>query len=106
MVLTVGVLPAAHAETLGSWSSTAAYPQLSVGPCVTYDGYEYCVSGYYASLTSSGIGTWTATNSYPLLSMEKAARRTTGTYSAWEETAEAAPRIAMLSTMLRFRQQA
>jgi len=69
--------------TLGSWSSTTAYPiPVDTEWCGAYSSYIYCVGGYnetdgysqdtaasssvwYAPLSSSGIGTWTLTTAYP-----------------------------------------
>jgi hypothetical protein len=69
--------------TLGSWSSTTAYPiPADTESCAAYSSYIYCVGGYnetdgseadaaasssvwYAPLSSSGIGKWTLTTAYP-----------------------------------------
>ncbi len=59
---------------IGPWSQTTSYPlDLSVGACLAYSGYAYCIGGdnttgdkvYYASVNSSGVGTWRSTTNYP-----------------------------------------
>jgi hypothetical protein len=68
--LTVGVIPATHAETLASWDSATAFPLANVSTsCAAYGGYIYCIGGnqvYYAAISSSGIGDWSSTTSYPV----------------------------------------
>jgi N-acetylneuraminic acid mutarotase len=76
-LLLVAPLSLAHAESLGSWTSTTNYPvSLSGVSCVTLSAYVYCVGGfggggnshnqvYYASLSGSGIGKWSSTTAYP-----------------------------------------
>ena len=69
--------------TLGTWSTTTAYPiPVDTEWCAAYSSYIYCVGGYnetdgqsadtvasssvwYAPLASSGIGAWTLTTAYP-----------------------------------------
>jgi len=64
----------ARGETVGAWTQTTSYPSPNPGgytdrtffvPCVESGGYEYCVAGEYASLSSAGVGSWTATTAYP-----------------------------------------
>lgn len=76
-------IPLASAETLGSWTQTSTYSSVIAYPsCATYDGYIYCVGGYYGSgeaqdeveyaqlstLVSSPDSdtTWKSATSYPV----------------------------------------
>ena len=73
-----------NTESLGTWTSTTAYPTGTSGiieqSCATYSGYIYCVGGYgpgltsavnYAPVSSSGVGTWTSTTTYPSVILEQ-----------------------------------
>jgi hypothetical protein len=76
LILVLAAGAPAHADSIGNWNSTTAYPlQVSNESCVTNSGYAYCVGGmavnytdsknvYYAQMSSSGMGTWSPTTSY------------------------------------------
>ncbi len=76
-LLLVAPLQTAHAESVGSWTSTTKYPLALAGEsCVAFSSSVYCIGGfggggnshnqvYHASLGASGIGTWSAGTAYP-----------------------------------------
>jgi N-acetylneuraminic acid mutarotase len=77
LILLVSAANLAHAESLGTWTSTTIYPiQLAGTGCAVVSDATYCVGGfdssynsyddvYYASLTSTGLGTWVTGTVYP-----------------------------------------
>jgi N-acetylneuraminic acid mutarotase len=93
VLLLVAPLNLAHAESLGSWTSTTSYPAgLSGVSCVTLTSDIYCVGGfggggnshnqvYYASLGASGIGKWSSGPTYPTaIDSESCVNATAGIY--------------------------
>ena len=81
------VAPAAHAESLNSWTAATDYPVVTFSPgCAVSNDFVYCVGGafvepnalspgtindvYFAPLLPSGIGAWTKTTSYPMATMD------------------------------------
>lgn len=76
-IVALSTVSSAHAEALGSWTTTSTPPSSggNVGgsiSCSPYSGFVYCVgsdgsteNAYFAPISSSGIGTWSFTTEYP-----------------------------------------
>lgn len=65
-ILSIASAPPTHAQTPIPWNPTTDYPGSNIGSCVVSGGYEYCNTGYYAALSSSGVGPWMRTTPNPL----------------------------------------